>query len=291
VTLARRVAAVELTLSPTELVVRWLDEAHGFGGLEAYVRSIIADPALVPPADELARAAASGARASLRAKGAEAIGKAVDGAIRETIFRFELVLRINPVSHELIDRQMLLDGVFSGQLAMLATAGQDAGRRDIADLRRFAQLRQLIIGRLDELEAAGQARMTVEERYLAGHPALFPDGIAAWTEQLKNSEAIGRLAVGLAEKDGLPLPPPPDPDARAVRVTQLIDDLVEPAKVVALEQLDEGGRAFGIATNSLRGSLALTREKDPMNVVAENAATRERGSQGALGGGRLSTFA
>jgi hypothetical protein len=51
------------------------------------------------------------------------------------------------------------------------------------------------------------------------------------------AEAIGRLAVGLAEKDGLPLPPPPDPDARAVRVAQLIDDLVEPAKVIALEQL------------------------------------------------------
>jgi len=254
-TAERRLAALETALSPTELVVRWLDEAHGFGSIEAYVRSMLDDPAVVPPADQLARVAASGARASLRGKGAEAIGKAVDGAIRETIFRFELVLRINTVSHELIDRQMLLDGVFSAQLAMLATAGQDAGRRDMADLRRFAQLRQLIIGRLDELEAAGQARLSVEERYLAGHPALFPDGVAAWAEQFKNSEAIGRLAVALTEKDGLPLPLPPDPDARAARVTQLIDDLVEPAKVIALEQLGEGRRAFGIATNWLRGKL------------------------------------
>jgi hypothetical protein len=252
VTLARRVAAVELTLSPTELVLRWLEEAHGFGSLEAYLRSIIADPALVPPADELARAAASGARASLRGKGSEAIGKAVDGAIRETIFRFELVLRINTVSHELIDRQMLLNGVFSAQLAMLATDGKDAGRRDIAYLERFTQLRQLIIGRLDKLKAAGQARLSVEERYLAGHPALFPDGIAAWTEQLKNSEAIGRLAVGLAEKDGLPWPAPHDPDMMAARIAQPTDDFVEPAKVIALEQLGEGRRAFGIATSWVR---------------------------------------
>jgi hypothetical protein len=256
-TAERRLAALEAALSPTELVVRWLDEAHGFGGIQAYVRSMLDDPAVVPPADQLARAAASGARASLRGKGVEVIGKAVDGAIRDTIFRFELVLRINTVSHELIGRQMLLDGVFSGQLAMLATGGQDAGRRDMAYLERIAQLRQLIIDRLDELEAAGQARLSVEERYLAGHPALFPDSVAAWAEQLENSEAIGRLAVGLAEKDGLPWPTPQDPDTMAARVTQLVDDLVEPAKVIALEQLGEGRRAFGIATSWLRAKLAV----------------------------------
>jgi hypothetical protein len=152
-TAERRLAALEAALSPTELVVGWLDEAHGFGDLEAYVRSMLDDPTVVPPADELARAAASGARASLRGKGSEVIGKAVDGAIRETIFQFELVLRINTVSHEVIDRQTLLDGLFSGQLAMLATDGQEAGRRDAAHLERIAQLRQLIVERLDELEA------------------------------------------------------------------------------------------------------------------------------------------
>jgi hypothetical protein len=52
-TLARRVAAVELTLSPTELVLRWLEEARAHGDLEAYVLSIIADPVVVPPADQL----------------------------------------------------------------------------------------------------------------------------------------------------------------------------------------------------------------------------------------------
>ncbi len=153
---------------------------------------------------------------------------------------------------------MLLDGVFSAELAMLATDGKDAGRRDIAYLERFTQLRQLIIGRLDELEAAGQARLTVEERYLAGHPALFPDGAAAWAEQLERSGTIGRLAVALAEKDGLALPRPPDPDARAARVSALIADLVEPAKVIALEHLGDGRRAFGIATSWLRGKLGTS---------------------------------
>jgi hypothetical protein len=39
-TLARRVAAVETSLSPTQLVLRWLAEAHGFGDIPAYVSSL-----------------------------------------------------------------------------------------------------------------------------------------------------------------------------------------------------------------------------------------------------------
>jgi hypothetical protein len=47
----------------------------------------------------------------------------------------------------------------------------------------------------------------------------------------------------------------PDPDAVAVHVNALIADLVEPAKVTALEQLGEGQRALGIATSWVRGRL------------------------------------
>lgn len=43
--LARRVAALETALSPTELVLRWLEEAHAFGDLESYVRSLLIDAA------------------------------------------------------------------------------------------------------------------------------------------------------------------------------------------------------------------------------------------------------
>ena len=33
-TLARRVAAVETALSPTQLILRWLADAHSDGGVE-----------------------------------------------------------------------------------------------------------------------------------------------------------------------------------------------------------------------------------------------------------------
>ena len=42
-TLERRVAKLEESLSPTQLVLRWLAEAHSFGDIESYVASLLPD--------------------------------------------------------------------------------------------------------------------------------------------------------------------------------------------------------------------------------------------------------
>jgi hypothetical protein len=68
----------------------------------------------------------------------------------------------------------------------------------------------------------------------------------------------------LAELDGVP-PPTPDDEA-PVDTTALVADLVEPARAVTHEQLDEGRRAFMIATSWLRSKAALSAE-----AVAESA--------------------
>src|ERR1035437_7562272 len=93
-TLTRRITAIETSLSPTKLVHRWLDEAHALGDLESYVRSQLAEPSMEGPLDRLAQEAASGARESLRGKRPEIVDAAVRTALRETVFRFDLVMRI-----------------------------------------------------------------------------------------------------------------------------------------------------------------------------------------------------
>jgi hypothetical protein len=107
-----------------------------------------------------------------------------------------------------------------------------------------------------ELRAAQEAREAVEARYLAGHTALFPDAVTAWDEQLRSTETLADLACRLAELDGVPAEPA-DPDAVSARVTELVADLVEPAKTTALEKLGEGERAQSIATAWLRPKLGL----------------------------------
>ena len=81
--------------------------------------------------------------------------------------------------------------------------------------------------------------------------------MTAWDEQLRSTETLADLACRLAELDGMPPAEPADPDAVSARVTELVADLVEPAKTTALEKLGEGERAQSIATAWLRPKLEL----------------------------------
>jgi hypothetical protein len=205
----------------------------------------------------LAREAASGARASLRGKRPEVIHAEVRTALRETVFRFDLVVRILVTTHELLDREGLIQAALSAHLALLTTEGRAARRRDTTYLERFATLRGLLLFRLAELRAAGEARAAVEARYLAGHTALFPNAVKAWDEQVRNTETLADVACRLAALDGVPPAEPPDHEAVAARVTGLVADLVEPAKTTALEKLGEGEQALRIGTGCLRPKLQV----------------------------------
>jgi hypothetical protein len=250
------VDALETSLSPTQLILRWLDEAHAFGDLESYVRSQLIEPSSEGPLDRLAREAASGVRMSLRGKRPEILDAAISSALRETIFRFDLVLRILVTTHDQLEREGLIQAALSAHLALLTTEGRATRRRDRTYVERFATLRGLLLFRLAELRAAREARSAVEARYLAGHTALFPDAVKAWDEQLRNTETLADVAVRLAELDGVPPAEPADPDAVSARVTELVADLVEPAKTTALEKLGEGERAQRLAIGWLRPKLA-----------------------------------
>jgi hypothetical protein len=254
-TAERRLARVETSLSPTQLVLRWLDEAHGFGDLESYVRSLFAGPILEGPLDRLARQAERGARVGGIGTRPEVVNKAVRTALRETFFRYELVLRINVVAHDVLDREVLIDAALAANLGVLAAASPKAREADTMYLARFAELRDLHGLRVRELQAEQEARTLVEERYLAGHTALFPDAVTAWDAQCARTEALAEVAVRLAELDGVPRAQPVDPGMTSDRAMELVADLVEPAKATALHELGESRQALATATSWLRPKL------------------------------------
>jgi hypothetical protein len=251
-TAERRLAKLEEALSPTQLVLRWMAHAHAYGDVPAYVASLLDQDPPVAPLDRLAREAVHGARTANRGKRPELVEAAVRSALRETIFRYELVLRINVVAHDLVDREALIDAALSAHVSLVTSREQ----REAKDIEWLGQLRDLLLSRVDELHATAEARTLVQERYLDGHSALFPDVAAAWAEQVRGTQLIADMAVRLAEIAEVRPAAAPRPEALSLRTTELAADLVEPAKSTALEKIGEGRLAFDIAADWVRAKLA-----------------------------------
>jgi hypothetical protein len=260
----RRLAKVETALSSTELVVAWLTEAHRFDGLDAYTRWLIEQPADLFPANHLLHQAADDTRASLRGRPREEVETAVRKALRETLLRFELVLRINVVADETIQRYHLLHAVFALRFVTLMAQPEDRPAKGGAEVDEQArEWRRLLNEWLVELRAIEAARTSTESRYLAGHSALFPALLRRWDDCHGELEALLGFSTRLGELDGW-LDPEGLDDASVAesRVSQLIADLVEPARVRTLEKLDEGARAIALATRWLRPKLQGARHDD-----------------------------
>ncbi len=271
VSTARRVAKVEAALTPTQRVLAWLDETHAFGSLSAYVDSLLDQQPDAFPINRLARDAVTATRTALRGKPPETVDAAVRKDLRATVFRFELVIRINVVAHEMIDRETLIYAAFAGQLALLASEDQPERLTAQSYLRRLAMCRDVTASRVNELLAAQRARSIVEERYLDGHAALFPDAVRGVAERLRLAQGLAVMADRFAELDGVDPAAPIGPDAISARAVVVVADLVEPSRATTLDKLDEGRRALAIATDWLRSKKASSAVGDGVDSVPEAA--------------------
>lgn len=151
-TVARRLEAVERSLTPTQLVLRWLDEAHSHRSFEACARALLDEEPEQLPLNRLCREAQRAARATVRSRVPEQIDHAVIRAVRETAFRFMLVLRINVVAHDLLEKERFFHALFTAHLALLAGASASA-RREERHPSWLTTTLELAVGRVAELEA------------------------------------------------------------------------------------------------------------------------------------------
>ncbi len=249
-TSATRLAKVELDLSPTQLVVRWLAEAHAHDDFTAYVAALSGQDRPELPFDRLAHEAEEHARARLKGRPRDDIQAGVGKAVLAAVFRVHLVLRINVIAQDFLDHEALYLAALSSQFALAMSAPEKM--EPVGE--KQTRILEVLFVRIDELHALEQARAVVEERYLDGAEALFPSGIRAWERQRAASEQMTVLVDRLAELDGLPRPEP-DEVAFEARVGQLVADHVDPARSRAYEQLGDTTRAMELAVSWLRPKL------------------------------------
>jgi hypothetical protein len=93
-TAIRRVAAIEASLQPGELVRHVLAEALAFGGLAEYTRFMIGQPEEAAPLSRIASGTDAAVRASMKGQPRELVEDAVRRAVGDGMFAFILVLRI-----------------------------------------------------------------------------------------------------------------------------------------------------------------------------------------------------
>lgn len=224
-TLERRLAKVEGSLGPLEIVRRWLAEAHAYSaamyplGIEGL------------PLDRLIRHAREAVEADRSIPYGER-GEAARKAMRSVLFLFELALRTLTMAEETIGRETLRHAALTAHLGLVMSNDSFFPSR----AEGIASIREAAIRWANELRAIETAHRWVEQRGLS-------DGLV---------DLIARIA---SFEDGMPPAPADDPVAFEARVVRLVADHVEPARVKALDEMGEGRRAAAIAMRWLAPAL------------------------------------
>lgn len=192
------------------------------------------------------------------------MSRSVRKALRETVFRFFLVLRANVTTHEALEKETYIQAAMACFVAMLLAPKKPSS--DYAS--QLGRVCSVLRYRAVELESRAAARLRAAERYLDGREMLFPELASAWDERLTQAREQTALALQVAELDGVGVPETEDAD-QELRIEAALADLVEPAKVTALEKLGESQRALRIAQGWLRPQLSQEPVGNPFGLAVE----------------------
>jgi hypothetical protein len=182
-----RLRALEESLSPTEAVLRWLAEARAFGGFGAYAVATLEVPEGAAPLEQISARVEAAARREHRGASRATLGAAIAGDLEDALFRYELILRLNAATLELVER---LRPRLRALVAALANRKADAPV-GVAETAQSGTTPTAVDGRsaawgeqVNELIATvaieDEARSALEHGYLDGAAALFADVAQGW---------------------------------------------------------------------------------------------------------------
>ena len=262
-TVARRLAKLEGSLGPAEVVYRLLAEVQQFSGLVEYTRSIVELPDSAAPLNRITEQVETAVRASMRGEPRDTVETAVRRAVGDAVFLFVLALKLNGAAFEVAKVEGLrAAALFFWMGALLGGPRADdltpieakTYKRELAD--RWAQWRTVADRLSLDVRVENEARATLERRFFGGHDVFFEDVSRRWAEHVDMIERLASLADAMAPTGG--------PMARSRRskgsdavgsVTERVADrvarLADDARVRAYETLGDRPRAVQILERRL----------------------------------------
>ena len=165
-----RLRRIETALTPTQAAVLWLQEAHRFESMQAYVEWLAGQPFTAYPLHRLRDLVVPAVEQAMKGADREACDQAIRAAVREVAFLFFV--------HQQANARILSDWrAWHFGVALLthdpAQAGGAAPQGQERDLRH-EQWREHAANTLRELCALTEAMRVLGDRYFGGHAVPFP---------------------------------------------------------------------------------------------------------------------
>jgi hypothetical protein len=176
---SRRLDKIEVSLTPKQAILFWMEEAHQHDTMEQYVRSLKGRPDSAWPMATLPKQVAAAVEQALKGQPREEVSRGVRQAVRDVLFLFHLHQQAN---RKLMEKQEAF--LFRlrwlraelGRLRYQKMAGQalPSGIRTRVprrqDVTRWQEEAELF---LEELHGLRLTSMTISKRYFDGHDLLF----------------------------------------------------------------------------------------------------------------------
>jgi hypothetical protein len=195
----RRLAKLEGSLPPRAAVLLWLEEAHAFPTLPAYIRSLLGKPLDEYPAERIIERVETAVRADMRGQPRASVEKAVRDRLRDAFFLFELAEKMNLKTAETVELEGLRLALLTCQRRCLELEAEvpeyrefPYGGRSLAE--RWPEWREAVSAFLSGLYEAEEVRLVLERRYLDGHPCLFPELAGEWETLVGHAEGLASVA-------------------------------------------------------------------------------------------------
>jgi len=260
--LARRLAKLEGTMSPLEAVLGWLAEAHEYPTLPEYVASLLDAPRGAWPLRRIGGAVEATVRATLRGKPGDVVWTAVRRSVGDAFFLFELVLRLNLAAEEICRFEALRSALLTRWMRSLSLEAQLAGKPrspkrplDGPSITDADAWRSTLSLSLTTLYTEAAARLWLEQRYLQGHLVLFSELVRESEELRSGLEGLAAVADQLPALRGSSsarLTPAYLHEAAVEATPARVTELTDMARIEALDLLGENEQAASIVERRLR---------------------------------------
>lgn len=260
-TATRRVAAIEASLGPLEVVLRVIAEAQEYASLDAYARGTAEVPVESAPMTRIWKETEASVRVAMKGKPRDDVDRAVRRAVGDATFRYLLFLRINTAAFEIADREGLRASACTYWMGSLLGGPREADlepaewaehRKEQAECWR--SWRGVVASLLVLSLVEDDAREQLEARYLGGRPALLVETQAEWDRFADHvdrlwsmSEKITPLSQDEEKRMGKV-----DLSSLDERVADRARHLADDARISTFDRFGENSRAVAIIERRLR---------------------------------------